>query len=251
MPRFSLLALVVAGALTACTGPTPATPEEPAETVSRATAEIDPGESTTLMTSTIKPATIPSPAEAAGQLASLRTTTREPPRVSYSRSAFGDSWIDTDGNGCNQRDDVLLRDGLPGTVLVQPQGACPHDVIAGEWLGPYTGKSLIFDDLKDLSQAQALQIDHVVPLAEAWDSGANAWTEEERRLFANDLGELLASDGPTNASKSDHDPAAWRPTKEFQCEYASRWIGIKADWDLAVDDSERTALVDMLGYCEG
>lgn len=90
----------------------------------------------------------------------------------------------------------------------------------------------------------------MVPLAEAWDSGAQSWTDEQRRLFANDLGALLASDGPTNASKSDEDPAAWRPKKEFQCEYASRWIGIKGEWDLAVDDSERNALVEMLAYCE-
>ncbi len=167
----------------------------------------------------------------------------------YERSAFGDDWIDTDNNGCNQRDDVLLRDGLPGTVMVTNQGSCDHDVVAGEWLDPYTGLVLRLDDLKDPSQAQAIQIDHIVPLAEAWVSGAATWTDEERRRFANDLSELLAVDGPTNASKGDDDPAAWRPKKSFQCRYATLWVAVKTEWNLAVDPSERRALVSMLAFC--
>ena len=85
-------------------------------------------------------------------------------------------------------------------------------LLAGTGL-PAQRRALTFDDLKDLSQAQAIQIDHVVPLAEAWASGADEWTDEERRTYANDLSELLAVDGPTNASKGDDDPAAWRPRK--------------------------------------
>jgi hypothetical protein len=167
----------------------------------------------------------------------------------YVRDAFGSDWIDTDHNGCNQRDDVLLRDSVPGSAQVGQQGACDHDVLAGTWHDPYTGRTLTFTDLKDLQQAEAIQIDHVVPLAEAWVSGAAGWTTDRRELFANDLRELLAVDGPTNMSKGDGDPAAWRPRQGYQCTYARRWVAVKTQWHLAVDASEVTALRDMLGRC--
>jgi hypothetical protein len=170
-------------------------------------------------------------------------------RDDYDRDAFGSSWSDTDGNGCNQRDDVLLRDGVKGTLTLGDEGRCSHDVLAGTWLDPYTGRRIVLDDMKDPSQAQAVQIDHVVPLSEAWSSGAFAWSEDRRRAFANDLAELLAVDGPTNASKGDGDPAAWRPRKSYQCTYAHRWIRVKLTWKLAADPSEKRALQEMLGYC--
>jgi hypothetical protein len=168
----------------------------------------------------------------------------------YRRDAFGTFWSDVDGNGCNQRDDVLLRDAEPGTVRVGRQGRCDHDLLAGTWVDPYTGRTLVFDNLKDLHQAEAIQIDHVVPLAEAWVSGARGWSADRRRRFANDLRELLAVDGPTNASKGDDDPAAWRPRKGYQCAYAKRWIAVKYRWKLAADASEVAALADMLGRCK-
>lgn len=201
----------------------------------------------------VTPSPTPDPVDAVPrrtrrQLRGLTVTDRVTPRT-YSRDAFGTSWADVDGNGCNQRDDVLLRDAVPGTTRVQQQGRCPHDVLAGTWIDPYTGQTLQFDDLKDLSQAQAIQIDHVVALSEAWVSGADRWRPQRRLRFANDLDSLRAVDGPTNASKSDHDPAAWRPKKEFQCAYAVHWIDIKARWRLSVDPSERRALQEMLGYC--
>ena len=167
----------------------------------------------------------------------------------YVRDAFGTDWVDTDHNGCNQRDDVLLRDAVPGSIRVAQQDACDHDVLAGTWHDPYTGRTLRFTDLKELSQAEAIQIDHVVPLAEAWVSGAAGWSRDRREAFANDLHELLAVDGPTNMSKGDGDPAAWRPRRGYQCTYAKRWIEIKAAWHLAVDPSEVAALQQMLGYC--
>lgn len=188
------------------------------------------------------------PTNARRLLTELRVAERLQP-YTYDRDAFGSPWSDTAGNGCNQRDDVLLRDVLPGTVTVAEHDACDHDVIAGTWVDPYTGATLTFDDLKDPSQAQAIQIDHVVPLAEAWVSGAARWTDVRRRGFANDLSVLLAVDGPTNASKGASDPAAWRPRKEYQCAYARRWIRVKHHYDLTVDASEVAALGAMLGYC--
>ncbi|WP_188113447.1 HNH endonuclease family protein [Nocardioides humilatus] len=190
----------------------------------------------------------PPPAKPAKLLSKLRVTERRQPD-DYDRDAFGSPWSDTDGNGCNQRDDVLLRDAVPGSTTVAQQDGCDHDVLAGTWIDPYTGKTLTFDDLKNLSQAQAIQIDHVVPLAEAWASGADTWSDDERRKYANDLSELLAVDGPTNASKGDGDPAAWRPRKDYQCAYARRWIRTKYRYDLTVDPSEVNALREMLGYC--
>ena len=183
------------------------------------------------------------------ELRALRSVPRDPSVAPYVRAAFGDSWVDTDGNGCNQRDDVLLRDAVAGTVTVGGQGSCDHDVLAGTWRDPYTGARLVFTDLKDLSQAQAIQIDHVVPLAEAWVSGASTWGGKRRLRYANDLDGLVASSGPVNASKGAFDPAAWRPKKRFQCAYATRWIRIKHRWRLAVDPSEVRALGEMLRTC--
>lgn len=223
---FLLLVVALALALTACTTapPVATTPDVPAPHLGTAR-------------------------HAAALLAKLHVGTRGSEGRPYVRSEFGDSWIDTDGNGCNQRDDVLLRDAVRGTVRVGQQGGCDHDVLAGTWHDPYTGRTLRFDDLKDLSQAEAIQIDHIVPLAEAWASGAASWTTDRRHAFANDLTELLAVDGPTNASKGDQDPASWRPKKSYQCRYAIQWIGIKSRWDLVVDASEKRALTEMLGYC--
>jgi hypothetical protein len=197
----------------------------------------------------IAPVPVGTPREAIRQLDALEVGPRTPSGPRYDRDAFGPAWADTDGNGCNQRDDVLLRDAEPGSVTVAGQGACDHDVLAGTWVDHYTGRTLTFDDLKDPRQSQAIQIDHVVPLAEAWRSGASSWPDRRRRSFANDLSVLLASDGPTNAAKSDGDPAAWRPRQAYQCEYAVRWVAVKTDWSLTVDRSEARALREMLAAC--
>jgi hypothetical protein len=162
----------------------------------------------------------PSAAEAVAELDRLVVRPRPVGTEGYVRDAFGSDWVDTD-----------------------------HDVLAGTWHDPYTGRTLRFTDLKDLAQAEAIQIDHVVPLAEAWVSGARGWSRDRREVFANDLGELLAVDGPTNMSKGDGDPAAWRPRQGYQCAYARRWIAVKLRYGLAVDPPEKAALTQMLGYC--
>jgi len=192
----------------------------------------------------------PTSLETSALLAELGTSDRYPTGLpDYDRKAFGSRWSDTDRNGCNQRDDVLLRDAQTGTTRTQQQGRCDHDVVAGTWLDPYTGRTLTFTDLKDPKQSVAIQIDHIVPLAEAWRSGASDWSNDRRRQYANDLDNLLAVDGPTNASKSSYDPASWRPRQAFQCTYATRWIEVKHRWDLSADPSEVAALRDMLTTC--
>jgi hypothetical protein len=218
----------------------------------REAPEADPGAdpgTTTRSTGPSVQAAPARPAQARARLAALRSVERHPGGAAYDRAAFGAAWADTDRNGCNQRDDVLLRDAVPGTARTGRQGRCDHDVLAGTWVDPYTGRTLTFTDLKDRAQAQAIQIDHVVPLAEAWLSGAATWSDRRREAFATDLDELLAVDGPTNAGKGDGDPAAWRPRRAFQCTYAVRWVATKARWDLAVDAAERRALEEMLQTC--
>jgi hypothetical protein len=197
------------------------------------------------------PARAPAPRAARAAAMLQRLVVRPRPRGTegYLRAAFGDPWADTDHDGCNQRDDVLLRDAVPETARVQRQGSCDHDVQAGTWHDPYTGRTLTLTDLKDLSQAEAIQIDHVVPLAEAWVSGARGWSPTRREAFANDLDELLAVDGPTNMAKGDGDPASWRPRQGYQCAYARLWIAIKSGWSLAVDPPEQAALEQMLRSC--
>jgi hypothetical protein len=208
--------------------------------------QADPGAATARPT--VAAVAVASADQARAELRELRSGSRGP-AVGYARDAFGTAWRDTEGNGCNQRDDVLLRDAVPGSARYTVQGACDHDVLAGTWADPYTGHRLTSTDLKDPGQAQALQIDHLVPLGEAWGSGADGWDAHRRERFANDLSELLAADGPTNASKGDDDPAAWRPRQAFQCTYAVRWIATKSRWDLAVDAPERRALGEMLRTC--
>ncbi|CAB4750340.1 unannotated protein [freshwater metagenome] len=190
-----------------------------------------------------------SPADALDALDRLPRTDRDPGGPTYDRDAFGPAWSDVDGNGCNQRDDVLLRDAEPGSTTTTRQDGCDHDVLAGTWVDPYTGARLVMTDMKDPAQAQAVQIDHVVPLAEAWRSGASGWSAARREAFANDLGVLVASGGPTNAAKGDDDPAAWLPRARFQCAYVLRWVAVKDAWDLAVDDSEDAALRRVLAQC--
>lgn len=195
------------------------------------------------------PVETPTTTSAEARLAQLAVTDRPGRARDYRRDAFGTPWRDTDGNGCNQRDDVLLRDAVTGTVRTGHQGSCDHDVLAGTWIDPYAGRVHHLTDAKAPAQAQAVQIDHVVPLAEAWVSGAREWPDARREQYANDLGGLLAVDGRTNASKGASDPAAWRPRKAYQCAYATRWIDTKHRWRLTADPSEVRALREMLGYC--
>jgi len=187
-------------------------------------------------------------AEALGTLELLPQSGRVVTR--YDRDDYGERWEDVDGNGCNQRDDVLLRDAIPGTATVAPQGDCDHDVLAGSWDDPYTGLVLTFDDLKDTDQAQALQIDHLVPLSEAHQSGADRWDAQRRLEFANDEDNLLAVDGPANNRKGDSDPAEWMPPYEpSHCAYAVIWVEVKDTWSLGVDAAERAALESLLRSC--
>ena len=184
------------------------------------------------------------------ELAGLRLVTRPAPDSTYRRAAFGPAWSDVDHDGCSQRKNALAVAVDRNRPLVERhKGRCAHDVIAGTWTDPYTGKPLTFTDLTNTRQAQQIPIDHVVALATAYRYGASSWTADQRLAFANDLSNLQPTARSTNLSKSDRDPAAWKPAQAFQCDYAVRYITVKSKYALPVDTSEKEALTDMLDNC--
>lgn len=199
------------------------------------------------------PSSVTAPTAAASKdlLAGLPVTARQRSVTpAYERSLYGRAWTDVDGNGCRQRTDVLylwLDKNAPKDV--RRKGGCANEVYAGTWHDPYTGRTITLSDAKDSKQASLVQVDHVVPLSEAHKSGASRWDEAKRVKFANSLNNLTPVYGPGNMSKGDADPAGWRPRKAYQCDYARRWINVKAQWSLTVDASEKKALNQMLGYC--
>ena len=203
------------------------------------------GPGNTLLTSTAEEI-----AAARTQLDQLAVVAR--PRYSgdYRRDAFGDAWTDTDGNGCNQRDDVLLRDVVTAEPYrVGRQGRCDHDVLAGTWIDPYTGESITLTDAKQGAQAERVQIDHIVALSVAWRYGADAWTDARRLAFANALRELVAAGGASNQSKGGSDASEWQPVHAARCGYAVRYTIVKAAYALPTDATEKRALQDMLATC--
>lgn len=153
---------------------------------------------------------------------------RERP-AGYSRSLFR-HWTDDDGNGCSAREDVLIAESLT-PAQVDAYGC---KVIAGDWYSSYDG--LTHTDPADLD------IDHVVALKEAWDSGAHSWTAARRRAFANDLSDarsLIAVTASVNRSKGDKDPSNWMPPNRGDwCRYIADWVAVKARWGLTMDESE-------------
>ncbi len=154
----------------------------------------------------------------------------------YSRTKFH-IWAEQ-GGGCNTRDEVLKRDGQGVTTTA----TCK--ITHGTWVSPYNSRQY--------TNPQQLDIDHLVPLANAWRSGAKNWTDNQREQFANDLTrpQLLAVDLTDNRAKGDQDPSQWKPpNRGFWCRYAQNWVTVKAYWRLTVTASEKQALADMLGTC--
>lgn len=184
-------------------------------------------------TATALPPNIPSPATAQTELDAL-TVAPEGSMNGYSRDLFP-HWSSSDG--CTARQSVLIRDGEGVAV----DDSCQPTT--GSWESHYDGVTL--------NSASDVDIDHVVPLAEAWRSGADSWTTDRRRAFANDLGgpQLLAVSASSNRSKGDQDPADWGPQSSFECTYSRMYIHAKYFWDLSVDSAEQAALQDMLNTC--
>jgi len=167
------------------------------------------------------------------------------PKTGYDRALFGQAWADVDRNGCDTRNDVLRRD-LTAYVLKPGTNGCL--VLSGALHDPFTGTTIAF--VRGQSTSSAVQIDHVVPLSDAWQKGAQQWSTQRRTAFANDLLNLLAVDGLTNQRKSDGDAATWLPpNKAYRCPYAARQIAVKAKYGLWVTSAERDALARILAAC--
>ena len=155
----------------------------------------------------------------------------------YNRALFK-LWIDEDKDGCNTRAEVLIEE-----AIVKPKVGKKCAFTGGKWLSPY--------DEKTTTQANDLDIDHLVPLAEAWRSGAWAWTPAQRQVYANDLTDsraLVAVSLGLNRAKGDKDVASWLPPKGV-CVYIENWIAIKVKYSLTADTKEITVLNQFVTMC--
>ncbi|WP_435204941.1 HNH endonuclease family protein [Micromonospora sp. bgisy143] len=181
------------------------------------------------------PPGIPSKATAQSQLNALTVATQGS-TSGYSRDLFP-HWITISGS-CNTREQVLKRDGT--SVVVDSSCAAT----SGRWYSPYDGATW--------TAASDVDIDHVVPLAEAWRSGASSWTTSRRQSFANDLTrpQLIAVTDNVNQAKGDQDPSTWQPPlSSYRCTYSKMWITVKYSWGLTLQSSEKSALQTMLSTC--
>ncbi len=173
-------------------------------------------------------------------LAALPTKGRAP-KTGYKRSQFGDGWAKS--GGCDTRNVILRRD-LTNAVL----GDDNCKIQAGALSDPYTGQRIAFK--RGANSSGAVQIDHVVALSNAWQTGAQQLSSEQRISLANDPLELLAVDGPANQQKGDGDAATWLPSsKPFRCQYIARQIAVKKKYSLWVTPPERTAMERILANC--
>lgn len=162
------------------------------------------------------------------------------PKTDYSRDQFGSGWTTT--SGCDTRNVILYRD-MPGSIV---NDSC--HVTKGTLLDPYTGQTITF--VRGSQTSSDVQIDHVVALSNAWQTGAQQLTPQIRIDLANDPLELLAVDGPANQEKSDGDAATWLPpNKAFRCQYVARQIAVKQKYNLWVTQPERDAIARVLQQC--
>jgi hypothetical protein len=180
-----------------------------------------------------------SKALASNVLAALPVKGRAP-KTGYTREQFGDGWQSQ--NGCDTRNIILARD----LTSVKSNDQC--QVVRGTLADPYTGKVVNF--VRGPLTSDAVQIDHVVALSNAWQTGAQQLSFEKRVTLANDPLELLAVDGPTNQQKGDGDAATWLPAnKSFRCQYVARQLAVKMKYQLWLTSPEKQAMERILVRC--
>ena len=158
----------------------------------------------------------------------------------YDRDNFR-HWIDADSDGCDTRREVLIAEAVTAPAV---GGGC--SLSSGSWNSLYDGEV-------EHGTGRGFDVDHMVPLLEAWESGAHAWAEQQREDYANDMGyehSLVAVSATSNRSKSARDPAEWMPPDSgVHCWYATAWVQVKARWSLSVDPAEADALRSLLAAC--
>lgn len=154
----------------------------------------------------------------------------------YSRDRFS-HWLTVDG--CDVRQTVLARDG---DDIESEEDSCR--VTGGSWYSAFDGATL--------TDPGDVDIDHMVPLANAWRTGASQWDDDRRADFANDLDtpQLIAVSASSNRAKGDQDPSQWQPDRAYWCQYAHDWVAVKHHWELSVTEAEQAALSDMLDTCD-
>jgi hypothetical protein len=189
---------------------------------------------------------VPAPAQAAtfsGTLAQAvaAVPTAAEANAGYDRTLFR-HWVDANGDCQNARAEVLISEAESDTpITYTTSGKCT--VSTGRWFSYY--------DRVSWTLASDVDIDHMVPLAEAWGSGASGWTAARREAYANDLGDYRTLVGVTdnvNQSKSDQDPATWLPTYD-KCRYVAEWVAVKIRWGLSADSAEKSVLNSYASSC--
>lgn len=189
---------------------------------------------------------VPAPAQAAtfsGTLAQAvaAVSTAAEANTGYDRTLFR-HWVDANGDCQNARAEVLISEAEADTpITYTTTSKCT--VSTGRWFSYY--------DRVSWTLASDVDIDHMVPLAEAWGSGASGWTAARREAYANDLGDYRTLVGVTdnvNQSKSDQDPASWLPTYD-KCRYVAEWVAVKIRWGLSADSAEKSVLNSYASTC--
>ena len=232
---FPALALAVTVGCVSSSGATPS----PVAKKTTTTVKRKPATNTTVKkkptTTTIAKGSAVENPTAASVLSTITVQNEHP--AGYSRALFK-HWIDANKNGCDTREEVLIAESTT-RAQVDAYGC---KVIEGDWLSPY-------DNVTHTNPSE-LDIDHMVPLKEAWDSGAWNWTAAQRQSYANDLSDprpLIAVTAGQNRSKSDKDPSNWiPPQKSYTCTYLSEWVAIKSHWKLSMDQSEFGRIKNLL-----
>jgi hypothetical protein len=167
------------------------------------------------------------------------------PKTGYERAQFGQTWADVNRNGCDTRNDILQRDL---TNLTFRTGTRNCVIESGTLVDPYSG--VVIDFVKGNKTSTLVQIDHVVSLSNAWQTGAFKLTIEKRTQFANDPDNLLAVQGRLNSQKGEADAATWLPPlKSYRCTYVAKQISIKAKYGLWVTSPEKAAMKSILNKC--
>ena len=250
-PIFALL--VLAWVFSSCENDTNGDPQLPSASVSAAPSlelpTVTPSPQTTQ--TEVMPTSSPEISASSDEVESSRALTvaqglqvrGRSPDTDYSREAFGSAWIDVDRNGCDTRNDILQRD-FTTTILKPGTGGCK--VVGGTWTDPYSNESYTFD-----SAPSGAQVDHVVSLKNAWQMGADQWSDDVRVEFANDPLNLIVTIASLNQQKSDSNAASWLPPfKPGRCNFIATQVAVKAKWNLYVTDSEKEVFVAILSKPE-
>jgi hypothetical protein len=167
------------------------------------------------------------------------------PKTGYTRDQFGQAWADTDRNGCDTRNDILKRDMTSIIYKVKTRDCV---VVSGTLVDRYSGETINF--VRGNVSSMEVQIDHVVALSNAWQTGAFQLILTQRTALANDPLNLFAVKGKLNLQKSDGDAATWLPPlKSFRCAYVAQQIAVKAKYSLWVVPPEKAAMVAILAKC--